>query len=480
MKKTTRTLACRRSRSSRPWRSPRPRRSRCRRSCRPSARTSRCRSRRSPSRSCRTASSVWLVQAQRLPARGRRAGGARRRHGRRSEGRGRHHRAAGRHASRKGPRRARSRAIAEELQARGRGDRRERRAPTRSTSRRAGLGSGVPKIARGDGRRRAQRLLPRRRGGAREGQRAPGPAGARVDAGVPGPEGARPRRLRRPPVPRRRAQRRRRSRRRPRRSSSRSTRGASTPSRALLVVVGEFDAAAVAAARRRGTSARGAGARRGARRHAAVAGRAGHAAAAGRAARRLGAVADRDRPPRRHRHRSRLLPAAGRQHDLRGLLRQPPRREHPRGQGLHLLARRRPIAARAKGGLLTVRADVRTEVTGATLTEMFYELDRMGATLPTRRGAVARQALPGRPLPAAQPDPGAPWRSTLASNWVNGLPPEALGEFVSKVNAVSAEQVRAAGRAFFPSSRQTVVVVGDEAKVKAELAQFGEATVVKP
>ena len=61
-----------------------------------------------------------------------------------------------------------------------------------------------------------------------------------------------------------------------------------------------------------------------------------------------------------------------------------------------------------------------------------------------------------------------------------GLPPEALGEFVSKVNAVSAEQVRAAGRAYFPSSRQTVVVVGDEAPVKAELAQFGEATVVKP
>ena len=69
---------------------------------------------------------------------------------------------------------------------------------------------------------------------------------------------------------------------------------------------------------------------------------------------------------------------------------------------------------------------------------------------------------------------------TLASNWVNGLPPEALGEFVSKVNAVTADQVREAGRAFFPSARQTVVVVGDEAKVKAELAQFGEVSVVQP
>ena len=37
----------------------------------------------------------------------------------------------------------------------------------------------------------------------------------------------------------------------------------------------------------------------------------------------------------------RVLPAARGQHDLRRLLRQPPGREHPRGQGLHLLARRR-------------------------------------------------------------------------------------------------------------------------------------------
>ena len=69
---------------------------------------------------------------------------------------------------------------------------------------------------------------------------------------------------------------------------------------------------------------------------------------------------------------------------------------------------------------------------------------------------------------------------SLASNWVNGLPPEALGEFVSKVNAVTVEQVREAGRAFFPSARQTVVVVGEEAQVKSELAQFGEASVVQP
>jgi len=62
----------------------------------------------------------------------------------------------------------------------------------------------------------------------------------------------------------------------------------------------------------------------------------------------------------------------------------------------------------------------------------------------------------------------------------SGLPPEALGEFVTKVNAVTADQVREAGRSFYPSAMQTVVVVGDEPKVKAELQQFGAATVVQP
>jgi predicted Zn-dependent peptidase len=137
------------------------------------------------------------------------------------------------------------------------------------------------------------------------------------------------------------------------------------------------------------------------------------------------------------------------------------------------------LTARAKGGLLSLRAEVRTEVTAATLTEMFYELDRMGATAPSDEELSRAKRYQGGLYLLRNQIQGSV-AQTLASNWVRGLPPEALGEFVSKVNAVSADQVRAAGRAYFPSSRQTVVVVGDEAPVKAELAQFGEATVVKP
>ncbi len=137
------------------------------------------------------------------------------------------------------------------------------------------------------------------------------------------------------------------------------------------------------------------------------------------------------------------------------------------------------LAARAKGGLLSVSAEVRTDVTAATLTEMFYELDRMAATLPSDEELSRAKRFQGGLYLLRNQIQGAV-AQTLASNWVRGLPPEALGEFVSKVNAVSAEQVRQAGRAYFPSARQTVVVVGDEAQVKAEVEQFGEATVVQP
>jgi predicted Zn-dependent peptidase len=68
---------------------------------------------------------------------------------------------------------------------------------------------------------------------------------------------------------------------------------------------------------------------------------------------------------------------------------------------------------------------------------------------------------------------------TLASNWVDGLPPTALAEFVPKVDAVSAAQVREVGQKLFTSRTQTVVIGGDAAKIASDLAQFGEVKVEK-
>jgi len=62
---------------------------------------------------------------------------------------------------------------------------------------------------------------------------------------------------------------------------------------------------------------------------------------------------------------------------------------------------------------------------------------------------------------------------SLANNWLVGLPPEFLGEFVPKVRAVDAAQVQAIGQKYFAPEQQSIVVVGDAAVV-AQLKDFGK------
>jgi zinc protease len=137
------------------------------------------------------------------------------------------------------------------------------------------------------------------------------------------------------------------------------------------------------------------------------------------------------------------------------------------------------VQTREEGGLLQVRADVRNEVTAATLLEMFYELDRMGATVPTAEEVAKAKRYQGGLYLLRNQIQGAV-AGTLATNWVDGLPPGALGDFVPKVNAVTVEQIRQAGRDFYTSRSQTIVVVGDEAKVQSELSQFGSTKTIQP
>ena len=130
------------------------------------------------------------------------------------------------------------------------------------------------------------------------------------------------------------------------------------------------------------------------------------------------------------------------------------------------------------GGALNTTAEVRNEVTSATLVEMFYELDRMGTTEVTAEELTgAKRLQTGLYLLRNQVQGSV--ASALASYWVKGMPPEFLSEYVGKVEAVTPAEVREAGRTLFPSRLQTVVVVGDES-VKKDLAQLGAVRDVKP
>ena len=137
------------------------------------------------------------------------------------------------------------------------------------------------------------------------------------------------------------------------------------------------------------------------------------------------------------------------------------------------------FTTRRAGSLLEMQADVRNEVTAATLLEVFYELDRMAATKPTADELAGAKRYQGGLYLLGNQVQGSV-AANLARNWVNGLPPEALGEFVTKVNAVTAEGVQAAGWKYFLSGSQSVVVVGDAKAVRPQLELFGAVKDVKP
>ena len=129
----------------------------------------------------------------------------------------------------------------------------------------------------------------------------------------------------------------------------------------------------------------------------------------------------------------------------------------------------------AQGGYVSGSADVRNEVTGASLTEFFGEYARIGsepvpaAELDDTKRYVAGGYLIGNQMQAAV-------AASLASNWLVGLPPDYLGEYVPRVRAVTAEQVQAMAAKYFAPERQSIIVVGDAAAVSDQLAEWGEFT----
>ena len=130
------------------------------------------------------------------------------------------------------------------------------------------------------------------------------------------------------------------------------------------------------------------------------------------------------------------------------------------------------------GGAVMGGADVRNEVTGAALTEYLNEYRRIGSDLVSpdemtmNKRYVAGGYLISNQLQGAV-------ASTLAQNWLIGLPPEFLGQYVPLIQKVTPQQVRDVSKKYFAPEAQSIVVVGDPAAVSAQLKPFGEFTVVE-
>lgn len=128
------------------------------------------------------------------------------------------------------------------------------------------------------------------------------------------------------------------------------------------------------------------------------------------------------------------------------------------------------------GGGIVGGADVRNAVSGAALTEFFSEYRKLGTELvPAPEMEMNKRYVAGGYLISNQLQRSV--ANTLASNWLIGLPPEFLGQYVPMIQKVTPEQVRDIGKKYFAPENQSIVVVGDKAAVGEQLKAFGDFVV---
>ncbi len=133
------------------------------------------------------------------------------------------------------------------------------------------------------------------------------------------------------------------------------------------------------------------------------------------------------------------------------------------------------VHALRQHGYFSVHAAVRNDVVAATLTEMFYELDRM-RSLPVGEDELsdARNYLSGVfSLGLATQDGLA---GQLSNVYLNKLPEDYLETFRQRIRALTAADVLTAARKYFDSPNDQIVVVGDRELIADQAKLFGPVT----
>lgn len=133
------------------------------------------------------------------------------------------------------------------------------------------------------------------------------------------------------------------------------------------------------------------------------------------------------------------------------------------------------VSALRHHGYFSVHAAVRNEVAAATLTEIFYEMDRM-RSLPVTAEELdsARNYLSGVfSLGVATLDG---LLGQLSSVYLERMPEDYLETYRERIRALTAEDVLEAARRHFDSANAQIVMVGDRAQIGEQAALFGDVT----
>ncbi len=127
-------------------------------------------------------------------------------------------------------------------------------------------------------------------------------------------------------------------------------------------------------------------------------------------------------------------------------------------------------------GYFSIGAAVRNDVVAATLTEIFYEVDRMRSTpVGEEELTDARNYLTGIfSLGLATQDGLA---GQLATSTLERLPEDYLETYRQRILALTAADVLEAAQKYFDSANAQIVIVGDRAQLESQAALFGKPEV---
>jgi zinc protease len=127
-------------------------------------------------------------------------------------------------------------------------------------------------------------------------------------------------------------------------------------------------------------------------------------------------------------------------------------------------------------GYFSVSAAVRNDVVAASLTEIFYEMDKLRSLrVPEPELADAQNYLSGVFSMGLATQDGL--LSQFATVALNELPEDYLETYRQKVRALAPEDLLTTARKYLDSANMQIVVVGDRSQIESQAALFGEVEV---
>jgi zinc protease len=134
------------------------------------------------------------------------------------------------------------------------------------------------------------------------------------------------------------------------------------------------------------------------------------------------------------------------------------------------------VSALRQHGYFSVSAAVRNDVVAASLTEIFYEMDKLRSLpVPEAELADAQNYLSGVFSMGLATQDGL--LSQFSNVALNELPDDYLETYRQKVRALTPDDLLATARKYLDSANMQIVVVGDRAQIESQAALFGELEV---